>query len=123
MLSGEVPPAPGQEIPSLARKDVTLTPADRVIRRMLSPQANLRYPTAGQASAALRQALRELVGSEPHSPEQLPVPAYSSEPAEVEWLENPAEIVLNDLIDAAFLQESRDFASQLRQMAPLRRLL
>lgn len=130
MLTGEVPPAPGQEIPSLARWNEALAPADRVLRRMLSPQPSLRYPSASQAVAALRQALRDVVGPElpsvtaAFSPSPWPAPiAYPAEAVEAEWLENPAETILGDVIDPAFLQECRAVAAQLHQITPLRRLL
>ncbi len=118
MLTGEVPPPPGQSPRPLGEFDAALVPADRILRRMLSPQANLRYSTAGQAAAALRQALRDVVDVEPPAS---PLAAPSA--PEVEWLENPVETVLNQYVDADFIDEGRTWARQLQDPLVLRQVL
>ena len=62
MLTGEVPSPTGNDPPSAGARDPQLVPADKIIRRMLSPQPHLRYPAAAQAAAALRGALRPMLG-------------------------------------------------------------
>lgn len=116
MLAGEVPPPPGQAPKALGEINPELAQAERVLRRLLSPQASLRYASAGQAAAALRQALRESVS------EATAMAAPQSQ-AEAEWLENPVETVLADYIDQAFLQQTRAWARQLQQPQALRGLL
>ncbi|HEX6288671.1 MAG TPA: protein kinase [Herpetosiphonaceae bacterium] len=116
MLTGDVPPGTGIEPASLASRDPQLAPADRVLRRMLAPQPHLRYPSAAQAAAALRGALRGLVESDTAE-------TMAEIGAKAEWLENPLEIVLRDRIAAAFLDRSREHAEKLHGGEGVRRLL
>ncbi len=115
MLTGEVPPGADLEPAPLARRDPRLAPADKVLRRMLAPEPHLRYPSATQAAAALRSALRPLIEPESIAPEQAAV--------EGQWLENPLEIVLRERIDQAFWQRSRERAERLHTGEGMRRLL
>ncbi|RRR75689.1 MAG: protein kinase [Candidatus Viridilinea halotolerans] len=107
MLSGEVPPAPGGDLPSLARRDPGLAPADRVVARMLAPQPGMRFPTAGAAVAALRQALRDQIDHATTDMEE------SRWEASAEWLENPFETALSATLDDRF----RDFVGRSRTRA------
>ncbi len=116
MLTGEVPPGTGIEPASLATRNPELAPAERVLRRMLAPQPHLRYPSAAQAAAALRGALRtvaEPIGSD----------GRADVSSEGQWLENPLEIVLRDRLAADFLERSQQRATQLHSGEGLRRLL
>ena len=117
MLTGMVPPGLGGEPVSLVTLDPRLAPADRVVRRMLAPQPQMRYPSAAQAAAALRGALRPALGEDKHS---TPV---ADGPVEGNWLENPLEIVLRDRINPDFLSRSRRRAEDLHHGEGVRRLL
>jgi len=116
MLAGELPSSAGSEPASLASRDPQLVPADRVVRRMLAPQPNLRYPTAGQAAAALRGALRRIV-------EPSPTAEHAELGTDAQWLENPLEIVLRDRINGSFLSRARAHADKLHGGEGVRRLL
>ncbi len=116
MLTGEIPPGNGIEPMSLGSRSAELAPADRVLRRMMAPQPHLRYPTAAQAAAALRGALRSVV--EPSEGDALTVAG-----SEGQWLENPLEIVLRDRLDAEFLQRAHSRADNLHNGEGVRRLL
>ncbi|MBA3470317.1 MAG: protein kinase [Herpetosiphonaceae bacterium] len=120
MLTGEVPPPPGQTPRPLSDFNQAIAPAERVIRRLLSPQANLRYTVAGQAAAALRQALRDQLGGERTA--ALATTAAAST-AEAEWLENPVEPMLVQQLANDFVQRGRSWARQLHEMTFLRTLL
>jgi serine/threonine protein kinase len=118
MLSGEVPP--GGELPALAAKDATLAPADRVLARMVAPRPEARFPTAGAAAAALRQALRSFVDQATADMEE------SRWEASAEWLENPVETALASSLDEAFgdfLSRARKRADELHRRDVIRRLL
>lgn len=117
MLTGEVPSPTGNDPPSAGARDPQLAPADKIIRRMLSPQPHLRYPAAAQAAAALRGALRSLIG------DVKTATAVDDAPTEASWLENPLEIILRDRIDPAFLQRSHERATRLHGAEGIRRLL
>ncbi len=120
MLSGEVPPAPGGELPSLATYDPSLAPVDRVVRRMLAPQPSIRYPTAAAAAAALRQALRGQIDLATDDMEE------SRWEASAEWLENPLETALGIQLDETFrefLARSRKRADDMHRRDVIRRLL
>ncbi|MBA3946986.1 MAG: protein kinase [Herpetosiphonaceae bacterium] len=116
MLTGEVPPTPGSEPKKLGEVDPRLQPADRVLRRMLSPQPGMRYPSAAQAAAALRGTLRPSLGE--GSGVQVTEGAV-----EANWLENPLEIVLRERIDGDFMRRSRERAEALHTGEGVRRLL
>ena len=121
MVASEVPPPPGQALRALGEIDPALAAADRILRRLLSPQAHLRYPAAGQAAAALRQALREVVGVE--QPLSTPSSSGTLSAPESEWLENPVETVLSQYIDQTFIERGRNWARQIQQPHELRRML
>lgn len=113
MLSGSVPPGPGSEPPALAASDASLAGVDKVLRRMMAPQPQLRYSTAGQAAAALRSALRDTL--EPA--------ARLQGGTDAQWLENPLEIVLRDKLDADWLTRTTKRAEELHGGEGVRRLL
>ncbi|NTV64048.1 MAG: protein kinase, partial [Oscillochloris sp.] len=120
MLSGEVPPAPGTDMPSLATRDASLVSADRVVRRMLSAQPSARYPSCEAAAAALRQALRGQLDQATADMEE------SRWEASAEWLENPLETALGSQLDEAFkeyLARSRKRADDLHRRDVIRRAL
>ncbi|MDQ5853676.1 MAG: protein kinase [Chloroflexota bacterium] len=117
MLTGELPSSTGAELPSVGTRDPRLAPADKIIRRMLSPQPHLRYTTAAQAAAALRGVLRPVLG------EVIGGAPPGEAPAEASWLENPLEIVLRDRIDADFLQRTLQRSERLHGGEGIRRLL
>ncbi|NJM08107.1 serine/threonine protein kinase [Candidatus Gracilibacteria bacterium] len=96
MLSGQIPPAPGETIPSVASDDPALSSADRVLRRMLDAEPEARFPSAGAAVSALRQSLRSLIDLSTEDMEE------SRWEARAEWLENPLETVLSGDLDDAF---------------------
>jgi len=113
MLSGTVPPGSGGEPPSLAAADATLAGVDKVLRRMMAPQPQLRYAAAGQAAAALRSSLRDML--EPTARLQGAMDA--------QWLENPLEIVLRERLDADWLSRTAKRAAELHGGEGVRRLL
>lgn len=116
MLSGGAPPAGGVP-PSLTLRDEQFAAADRVVQRLLAPQAAQRYSNAGQAIAALRQALRTQIDAATVDMEE------SRWEASAEWLENPLETVLGTLIDNDFVGRSRTRADTLHRVDAIRRLL
>lgn len=116
MLTGDVPADSGIEPESLSSRSPELAAADKVVRRMLAPQPSLRYATAGQASAALRSALRSVITPEPGQ-------LVAASAAETQWLENPLEIVLRDRLDGQFLRRARQRAEDLHSGEGVRRLL
>jgi serine/threonine protein kinase len=120
MLSGEVPPAPNIELPSLAGRDPTLAAADRVVRRMIAPQPNVRFSTAAAAAAALRQALRSQIDQATADMEE------SRWEASAEWLENPVETALGGTLNESFsefLARARKRADDLHRRDVIRRTL
>ncbi|MCS6842253.1 MAG: protein kinase [Roseiflexus sp.] len=116
MLSGDPPPPTGAP-PSLALRDEALAAADRVIQRLMAAQPSHRYSSAGQAIAALRQALRPQIDAATVDMEE-----SRWEPI-AEWLENPLETVLGSMIDADFVTRSRIRADTLHRVDAVRRLL
>jgi Serine/threonine protein kinase len=117
MLSGEIPPPPGDTLPSLGSKDPTLSAAERVLQRMMAPQPQHRFGDAGQAIAALRQALRMQLDRATSDMEE-----SRWEPS-AEWLENPLETAIGDLLDQGFISKSRARADGLHRTDVIRRLL
>ncbi|PDW02372.1 protein kinase domain-containing protein [Candidatus Viridilinea mediisalina] len=120
MLSGEVPPTPGSDLPSLARRDPGLAPADRVVARMLAPQPTMRFTSAGAAVAALRQALRDQIDHATADMEE------SRWEATAEWLDNPFETAIGATLDDRFrdfVGGSRARADELHRRDVIRRLL
>ncbi len=117
MLTGEVPSGSHAEVVTVAARQPELAPADKILRRMISPQPHLRYPSVAQATAALRGALR------PALSEALAGTPVAEAQAEASWLENPVEIILGDRINSKFLQRSRERSTQLHAAEAIRRLL
>ena len=117
MASGELPPPPGQSIPPLASRDPSLSSADRVVRKLLATDPAQRFSTADQASAALRQSLRKQIDDSTDDMEE-----SRWEPI-AEWLENPVETVIGDLIDQEFLAQTRARADGLHRTGAVRRTL
>lgn len=117
MLSGELPPDPQTPLPSLGKRDPALAAVDRVVARLMAAEPLRRYPSATVAAAALRQALRPLIDAATDDMEET-----RWEPC-AEWLDNPLELVLGQLIDQGFLQATRARADRLHRAGTLRRLL
>ncbi len=123
LLSNELPPTGLIADLDLAGKPTALALAARVLLRMLAPQPNLRYTTAGAAANALRLALRATL-------DQTTTDMEESRWEEcAEWLENPLELALaGELSDLAenfkqFLTESRQRANRLHQRNQVRKFL
>ena len=116
MLNGETPSS-GAEPATVTVRDPRLTPADKVIRRMMAPQPELRYTTAAQAFAALRSALWPVLAE---TAADLPLVGA---PAEASWVDNPLEMVLGDRIDPDYLRRSQERAERLHAPEGIRRLL
>lgn len=120
MLSGEVPPEPGAPLPSLAAVDPALAPADRVVRRMLLPQPQARFPNPSAAATALRQALRGQIDQATDDMEE-----SRWEPS-AEWLPNPFETALDPALHERFqeyLARARKRADELHRRDAIRRFL
>jgi len=117
MLTGELPPPPGTEPRSASERDIALAGADRVIRRLMAPQPSQRFADAAQAIAALRQALRRQIDD---STEDMQESRW--EPV-AEWLDNPLEAVVGDLLDHEFVAKSRARADTLHRVDAIKRLL
>lgn len=123
LLSGELPPSGLIVELDLAGKPPALALAERVLLRMLSPQPNLRFPSASAAANALRLALRTLLDQTTTDMEE------SRWEACAEWFENPLELALTaELADLAeqfnhFLDESRNRANNLHRRDYLRKWL
>ena len=117
MLLGELPPAPGEEPRSITTRDTTLADVDHVIQRLLARQPGQRFASAAQAAALLRQALRQKIDSSTEDMEE------SHWEAVAEWLENPLETVVGDMIDHEFVARSRARADALHRADSIRRLL
>ncbi|MGQ9927129.1 MAG: protein kinase domain-containing protein [Chloroflexaceae bacterium] len=120
MLSGEVPPEPGAPLPSLAAVDPALAPADRVVRRMLLPQPQARFPGAAAAATALRQALRGQIDQATDDMEE------SRWEPNAEWLPNPFETALDPALYERFqeyLARARKRADELHRRDAIRRFL
>lgn len=120
MLSGEVPAATGDALPTLGSRDPALSGADQVIRRMMAAQPVARYAGAGAAVAALRQALRFQIDAASDDMEE------SRWETVAEWLENPLEAALGDTLEAdfkEFVAKTRKRADDLHRRDVIRRLL
>ena len=117
ILTGDTPPAPGQPLRSLAERDATLAGADRVIRKLMAVEPAQRFVSAEQATTALRQTLRKQIDASTEDMEE-----SRWEPI-AEWLENPVETVMGDLIDHDFLTKTRSRADALHRSGAIRRVL
>lgn len=117
MLSGELPPAPGEEPRSLGQRDLALEAVDRVVRRMLAPQPVQRYANATQAITALRQALRQQIDDSTDDMHELRWETIA------EWLDNPLELAVGDLLEQEFVTKSRARADTLHRVDAIKRLL
>ncbi len=117
MLLGELPPAPGEEPRSLSTRDTTLADADRIIQRLLARQPAQRFGNAAQASALLRQALRQKIDNSTEDMQE------SHWEAVAEWLENPLETVVGSMLDHEFVARARARADALHRTDSIRRLL
>jgi serine/threonine protein kinase len=117
MLTGELPPDPQRGAPSLAALKPELAEVDRVLARLLAVDPRRRYATAQQAIAALRPALKVQIDEASDAMDE------SRWQACAEWLDNPLELVLDQLLDPAFLQQSRARADELHRAGALRRVL
>lgn len=120
MLSGQIPPGAGVELPSVARHDASLGSADRVLARMMDNQPAARFPSAEAAVAALRQALRTQIDLATDDMEE------SRWEASAEWLENPLETALSGTATdelREFIARSRKRADELHRRDAIRRLL
>lgn len=117
MLSGALPPRPGAEIPLLAAQNLALAGVDRVIQRLLDPRPEQRFASALQATAALRQALRQQIDV---STEDMHESRWDTV---AEWLENPLETIAAELINHDYLSRSRARADALHRVGVIPRLL
>ena len=116
MLGGGPPPGDGS-VPPLGGADPTLSSADRVVQRMMAQQPGARFSSVGQALGALRQALRAQIDRATDDMEE------SRWETSAEWLENPLETVLGDLLDRGFIARTRARADGLHRVDAVRRLL
>ncbi len=117
LLSGDVPPAPGLSLAPLLSSYLSLADVDHVLRRMLALEPGERYASAGEAVAALRRALHAHIDRASEDMEE-----SRWEPA-AEWLENPLETVLGDMLDTEFVGKSHARADALHRGDSIRRLL
>jgi serine/threonine protein kinase len=117
MFSGELPPPPEMERPSLVARDPAFEPVDHVIGRMLAVEPAVRFPNATAAATALRQSLRAQIDLATDDMEE------SRWAPTAEWLENPLETVLGEMLAPDFVSRSRKRADDLHRANVLRRLL
>jgi hypothetical protein len=117
-LTGELPADPDSPLPSLTRISPALGSVDPVIQRMLAAEPQLRYASAEEALGALRHALRIQIDQSTEDMEE-----SRWEPT-AEWLENPLETVLTNILGeppaadaAADAEPLLDAASQPAQPA------
>ncbi|KAB8142585.1 protein kinase [Chloroflexia bacterium SDU3-3] len=116
-LSGQVPPAPGQALRSLAERDAALGGVDRILRKLMAVEPNQRFTSAEQVTTVLRQALRRQIDSSTDDMEE------SRWEAIAEWLENPVESVIGEMLDHEFQSKSRARADALHRSGAIRRVL
>lgn len=117
MFSGDVPASPGTELMPLAMHDQSLSEVDGVVQRMMYVNPESRYTSVNEATAALRRALRFYVDQSTEDMEE-----SEWEPI-AEWLENPIETVLGDMLDAEFIAKSHARADTLHRPETIRRML
>ncbi|HEU5012696.1 MAG TPA: protein kinase [Roseiflexaceae bacterium] len=117
MLTGELPPVPGQPARVFGESNPGFAGVDRVLTRLLSEEPSQRFPNATMAAAALRQALRTQIDDatdDMHESRWEPV---------AEWLENPLETVVGPLLDQDFITRSRARADNLHRTGAIKRLM
>jgi serine/threonine protein kinase len=117
MFTGELPPTPGSSLVSLSIRNPALASAERVITRLLSPDPGQRYASIAQAVSALNQAMRTLRDDATDDMEE-----SHWEPI-AEWLDNPIELAIGDLLDQEFVTASRTRADKLHRVGSVRRAL
>ncbi len=145
MFTGDLPPPPGTPLPPFGALLPDLAATEPVLRQMMAANPADRYATASAAVPPLRQALRVQVD------EATPDLEESTWETTANWLENPLEVVLSDLlsqrvqraddapaalpgVDLAhdrealqafeqFLNESRARANELHRANTVRRML
>lgn len=116
MLSGTAPTGTGAELRPLPAGEHAVA-AERIVRRLMDLTPANRYSTAQQAVAALRQVLRPQLDAATNDMEE------SRWEARAEWLENPLETVVSELIEADFLAKSRARADGLHRSGAIARQL
>lgn len=117
MFTGELPPPPELEQPALAEHDPAFAEVEHAVNRMLAVDPAMRFSSAPAAAAALRQALRTQIDLASEDMEE------SRWTSSAEWLENPLETVLGEMLDQEFIGRSRKRADELHRAHVLRRLL
>ncbi|GAB4121982.1 MAG: protein kinase [Roseiflexaceae bacterium] len=117
MFTGELPPQGVADLSSLSLRNPALVGAEKVLARMLSRDPGQRYSSASQAIAALNQALRALRDDATDDMEE-----SRWEPV-AEWLDNPLDLAMSDLIDSDFVSNSRARADKLHRAGAIKRVL
>jgi serine/threonine protein kinase len=117
MLSGISPPVHGMDFPPLASHDPLFLDADGVVQRMMATDPAARFASAGEAATALRRALQTHVDRSTDDMEE-----SRWEPA-AEWLENPVETVMGELLNQDYIGRSHARADTLHRAEHIRRLL
>lgn len=92
MLSGEIPPNPGEELLPLVAYDPSLEQVDHVLRRMMAVNPADRLSSAEECVGALRRALRHHIDQATDDMEE------SRWELVAEWLQNPLETVLDSAL-------------------------
>ncbi len=98
MFSGTMPPPPGQKLPPLSSYNPALKEAEPVLQRMLALLPEERFASASEAMTALQRALRSHMDIVSNDMEM-----SRWEPA-AQWLENPLETVLSQVLEAYYQQ-------------------
>lgn len=117
MFTGELPPAAGADLAALTLRNPALSAAERVISRLLSPEPGQRYTSAAQAVAAMNQAMRALRDDATDDMHE------SRWETIAEWLDNPLELAVGDLLDQDMIAKSRARADALHRVDAIKRLL
>lgn len=117
MFSGDIPPPPGTHLPSLAAQDTSLREVDDVLQRMMVVHPESRFHTATDAAGALRRALHVHIDRSTEDMEE-----GHWEPV-AEWLENPLERVLGDVLNQEYTNRSHARADMLHRSEYLCRVL
>jgi serine/threonine protein kinase len=117
MFSGSLPPTPGVEAPAFAHPNPDLREAEPVLQRMLDMEPAARFASVGDAVNTLRRSLRGLLDRATDDMEE-----SRWEPT-AEWMENPLETVIGELLDQEYLARSRTRADVLHRADAIGRLL